>query len=198
MLKGLWGRVRGAGPGSRTLQEDLDLYRALLLVRLRNRDSEAVEETGLELQAAGRGAWSRLLREELATQLNPLMAHVASLGGQDPYPVPKRKERTRETPGKQATPLEAAIGVMERDLDIEERPATHPTGGWAVRIARSSVTHPEAGLGVMMTRRARAGELLMLYPGRLWWPGTYAGPQRNDYAISRYDGVVIDALHWDR
>jgi hypothetical protein len=195
-----WVRAR---PGSRTLQEDLDLYKACLLLRLKNAGSQRVEEEARRLQQSGRGSWARVAREELGLQMRVLMSAVVSMGGQDAYPMPKKKkqkqedEKSKSSSSSGGSLLERTLDYKGRDLDIEERPVAHPSEGWRMRVARSGIAHRAAGLGVVVEGFVAAGTLLCVYPGQVWWPGTYAGPPDNEYAIARYDGVVLDALDWD-
>ena len=179
--------------GSRTLQEDLDLYRASVLVSLCNSGSSDVDSVSRSLLQQGRSSWARVLRSALGVQMHDLFAHVALMGGADAYPMPKQKRQKV----LQGSPLERALDMKGRDLDIEEKPVAHPSAGWKMRVAKSGIQHRAAGFGVVVEGFVPAGSVVCIYPGKIWWPGTYAGPPDNEYAISRYDGVIVDALHWD-
>ncbi len=194
-----WLTRKGAeGGGSRTLQQDLDLYRAVVLTTLKNQGSEDVEGVGAHLMKRGRRHWSGMLREQLDLQMKPLMQHVKDTGGQDPYPVPKKKERGgAATAVAGGTVLEQVLDYKGRDLDIEEKPVKHPREEWSIQVVKSGIVHREAGFGVLVKGRVAAGTVLCIYPGKVWWPSTYRGPAGNEYAISRYDGIIVDALDWD-
>ena len=204
MLKRLFRRAQG--PSSRTFQQDLDLYLATTLLTVRNRHRPILESGSAEdcekvvglvseqMQSQGRGLWARMMREELNEQMKPLLEHVERLGGQDPYPRPKRKPQGG---GEGGSLLEQRLDYRGRDLDIEDCPVKHWEDDFEIQIKRSGIKHREAGLGVMVRGNVLAGSVLCIYPGRVWWPGKYGGPRENAYAISRYDGIVIDALKWD-
>ena len=198
------------------LQQDLDIYKATLITTLRKNHKDILceadekvipgivsktEEVVKKVSSfsscqgisvtfdakEGRLYWPVMLRELLDEQMELLLSDVVEKGGLNPYPVPKHRNKPL---------LEKALDFKGRDLDIIDKPVRHPDG-WVMRVVKSSVDHREAGFGVRIDGACVIGTVVAIYPGKLWWPGTYEGVQGNEYAISRFDGVVIDAHEWD-
>lgn len=79
--------------------------------------------------------------------------------------------------------------------DIEER--IKEKHGFVPKVLRSSI--PDAGKGLHIEGKAKAGTLIALYPGTCympsdlkWMPNYPEITKNNDYLIWRYDGIVID------
>lgn len=146
-------------------------------------------------------------------QMEKLMGRVSSTGGFNPYPVPKARlvvtSNNRQKKRHREEALAGIKGAHERDLDVLEKPIHSYDndesdggvggGGWSMRVVRSSIQHPSAGLGVFVDGKVVAGTVLCIYPGLVYWPGTLTKEAAGDseYIISRYDGVTIDGRHWD-
>lgn len=195
---------------TRAFQDELDTSKALVLAILRNRrqvepPTDADVDTAMAaVMALPSHMRPARLQLELTQQLEPLMAHVQATGGFNPYPVPRARlnptwasQKARDKRDEQA----GLAGAAQRDLDIVERPIASWDGAhpWAMRVCRSGIAHPAAGLGVRVDGSVAIGTVLCIYPGRVYWPGTLTAALARDseYIISRYDGVAIDGRDWD-
>ena len=113
-----------------------------------------------------------------------------------PPPLPRWSEAERHDalPGdvvlEKVTPTSAATS---------KRTLAHPDG-FALEIRRSDVEHDAAGYGLHVSGRARAGQLLAIYPGRLYAPPELSESvlRDNDYCIGFQSGWVLDGREWQK
>ncbi|KAK9106322.1 hypothetical protein Syun_022333 [Stephania yunnanensis] len=75
--------------------------------------------------------------------------------------------------------------------------------GYTLDIRQSQIPHKEAGRGLFLSGEADVGSVVAFYPGVIYSPAYYryipGYPKvdaNNPYLITRYDGIVINALPW--
>ena len=88
-----------------------------------------------------------LVRQSLDRQLSEMFVLLKQTGGMDPYPQPLRDIGS--------TPTEQVLNKLSkhkerekrRDTEILEKEITHFSRAFSLYIRKSTIEHPEAGLG---------------------------------------------------
>ena len=138
---------------SGTFQEELDTFKVFLATTY----YEKMVRTGLaetNPDDAPEGLSSTIYRLQKAAiyasldkQVQEMFTYVKEMGGMDPYPVPLCE--VAQGPHKRL--LDTLSGHKEkeekRDTDIVEKEIVHWTRKFSLIIRKSSIDHPEAGLG---------------------------------------------------
>eukprot|EP01102_Stenamoeba_stenopodia_P014512 TRINITY_DN4825_c0_g1_i2.p1 TRINITY_DN4825_c0_g1~~TRINITY_DN4825_c0_g1_i2.p1 ORF type:complete len:352 (-),score=53.70 TRINITY_DN4825_c0_g1_i2:702-1757(-) len=124
------------------------------------------------------------------------------------------KDETLRTDLQMIRNAKALVGVI-RDAErrkiafneerrIRDGKAHHPRG-FALTVRRSSIPHPEAGMGVFIEGKAVPGTVLTMYSGVVRYPREIdldrlkgRASRVKEYMFARYDGAIFDGHAWTR
>ena len=206
---------------SGTFQEELDTFKVFLATTY----YEKMVRTGLaetNPDDAPEGLSSTIYRLQKAAiyasldkQVQEMFTYVKEMGGMDPYPVPLCE--VAQGPHKRL--LDTLSGHKEkeekRDTDIVEKEIVHWTRKFSLIIRKSSIDHPEAGLGKLLCSSSsvtnnpttllpgvfvkgviQPGTLLGIYPGTVLFPASMkkADVKDNNYMIGRCDFHSLSSM----
>ncbi|KAL6062078.1 hypothetical protein QOT17_009420 [Balamuthia mandrillaris] len=209
----------------RTLQQDLDAYKAYMMLlyhknhrhlplsdrpALRTRSKEERDASTNFNSRRHRRMAQRLAAVQVAELLRclhelPLERRLAL----DPFPeeaaatAPPRRlpegeeERAREKERRDQILCDRLLRLGER----VEREFPHPSGHFSVQLRTSTIPHPDSGLGVYIKGHAIPGTVLGFYGGVTHLPHRLTRGVREGnahYYYVRRDNLLVDGREWER
>ncbi len=150
-----WRTTRKLDSGG--FQEEIDTHKAFFYTTYLsnhrglswdNRDGlKDISKETQKLQSTSYRSQKFEVRQNIHGQVYELFSFLKERGSFDPYPQPLQPQ--------QEEPVEAMVDLatmhteseIRRDQEIIDKPIHYPQGNFTLRIAKSSIDHPEAGFG---------------------------------------------------